>query len=147
VPRAGELSRISLAIQTALSGVAGVPNADLRRGRVSASAQRGRGGGRRWLAKLGETRQVLVITHLPQVAARGTQHLRVAKQANGRLRVVQHRNCSTPTRGWRKSARMLGGIKDHRHDRTRRQSAGGRLARREILFALYRGVVRRPTLR
>lgn len=41
------------------------------------------------LARLGTTRQVLVVTHSPQVAARGTQHLRVAK------RTVQGRATTT----------------------------------------------------
>ncbi|MBL8701969.1 MAG: DNA repair protein RecN [Alphaproteobacteria bacterium] len=41
------------------------------------------------LARLGAARQVLVVTHSPQVAARGTQHLRVAKRvAQGRATTV-----------------------------------------------------------
>jgi len=35
------------------------------------------------LSRLGEGRQVLVITHSPQVAARGTSHLRIIKTASG----------------------------------------------------------------
>ena len=35
------------------------------------------------LARLSERTQVLVVTHSPQVAARGTDHLRVAKTAFG----------------------------------------------------------------
>jgi len=34
------------------------------------------------LRQLGSGRQVLCVTHLPQVAARGHQHLRVLKQSN-----------------------------------------------------------------
>ena len=35
------------------------------------------------LSRLGKGRQVLVITHSPQVAARGTSHLRIIKTAPG----------------------------------------------------------------
>jgi DNA repair protein RecN (Recombination protein N) len=44
------------------------------------------------LARLGGAVQVLVVTHSPQVAARGIQHLRIAKKAEGtanRTDVVQ----------------------------------------------------------
>jgi len=35
------------------------------------------------LAKLGQSVQVLVVTHAPQVAARGTHHWRVSKSSRG----------------------------------------------------------------
>jgi DNA repair protein RecN (Recombination protein N) len=35
------------------------------------------------LAQVSERRQVLVITHLPQIAARADRHLMVSKQARG----------------------------------------------------------------
>jgi DNA repair protein RecN (Recombination protein N) len=38
-------------------------------------------GGR--IAKLADTTQILVITHSPQVASRGDQHLHVSKQTDG----------------------------------------------------------------
>jgi len=78
----GELSRISLAIQTALSGAAGVPTLIFDEVDVGIGGGVAEAVGRR-LAKLGAHRQVLVITHLPQVAARGTHHLRVAKATCG----------------------------------------------------------------
>jgi DNA repair protein RecN (Recombination protein N) len=65
--------------------------------------------GRR-LAKLGETRQVLVITHLPQVAARGSQHLRVAKQASGGF-VSSNIELLDADARVEELARMLGGVK------------------------------------
>lgn len=82
VASGGELSRISLAIQTALSGVAGVPTLIFDEVDVGIGGAVAEMVGRR-LAKLGETRQVLVITHLPQVAARGSRHLRVTRHAHG----------------------------------------------------------------
>lgn len=109
VASGGELSRISLAIQTALSGVAGVPTLIFDEVDVGIGGSVAEAVGRR-LAKLGETRQVLVITHLPQVAARGTQHLRVAKQANGGFVSSNIESLDADTRV-EEIARMLGGIK------------------------------------
>jgi DNA repair protein RecN (Recombination protein N) len=82
VASGGELSRISLAIQATLSGVAGVPTLIFDEVDVGIGGAVAEAVGRR-LAKLGEARQVLVITHLPQVAARGSRHLRVARRTRG----------------------------------------------------------------
>jgi DNA repair protein RecN (Recombination protein N) len=109
VASGGELSRISLAIQTALSGVAGVPTLIFDEVDVGIGGSVAEAVGRR-LAKLGETRQVLVITHLPQVAARGAQHLRVAKQANGGFVSSNIELLDADTRV-EEVARMLGGLK------------------------------------
>ncbi|MBS0310605.1 MAG: DNA repair protein RecN, partial [Proteobacteria bacterium] len=109
VASGGELSRVSLAIQTALSGVAGVPTLIFDEVDVGIGGSVAEAVGRR-LAKLGETRQVLVITHLPQVAARGTQHLRVAKQANGRF-VSSNIAVLDADARVEEIARMLGGLK------------------------------------
>ncbi|MBW8369774.1 MAG: DNA repair protein RecN [Thiobacillus sp.] len=109
VASGGELSRISLAIQTALSGVAGVPTLIFDEVDVGIGGSVAEAVGRR-LAKLGETRQVLVITHLPQVAARGAQHLRVAKQANGGF-VSSNIELLDADKRVEEVARMLGGLK------------------------------------
>ncbi len=109
VASGGELSRISLAIQTALSGMAGVPTLIFDEVDVGIGGSVAEAVGRR-LAKLGETRQVLVITHLPQVAARGTQHLRVAKQANGGFVTSNIESLDEAARV-EEIARMLGGLK------------------------------------
>ncbi|MDO9467572.1 MAG: DNA repair protein RecN [Thiobacillus sp.] len=109
VASGGELSRISLAIQTALSGMAGVPTLIFDEVDVGIGGSVAEAVGRR-LAKLGETRQVLVITHLPQVAARGTQHLQVRKQANGSFVSSNIERLDAPARV-EEIARMLGGMK------------------------------------
>jgi DNA repair protein RecN (Recombination protein N) len=109
VASGGELSRISLAIQTALSGVAGVPTLIFDEVDVGIGGSVAEAVGRR-LAKLGETRQVLVITHLPQVAARGTQHLRVARETNGNF-VSSHIESLDADARVEEIARMLGGLK------------------------------------
>ncbi len=109
VASGGELSRISLAIQTALSGVAGVPTLIFDEVDVGIGGSVADAVGRR-LAKLGATRQVLVITHLPQVAARGTRHLRVTKATqNGQ--VASHITLLDDAARVEEVARMLGGLK------------------------------------
>ena len=79
--------------------------------------------GRR-LAKLGLTRQVLVITHLPQVAARGTQHLRVTKRGSGE-NVMSHIEVLNAVERVEEIARMLGG---HKITATTREHAAEMLA-------------------
>lgn len=75
----GELSRFMLAMKVALSEVRSTPTLifdeiDTGTGGAVADAIGAR------LARLGEEAQVLVVTHLPQVAARGSQHFTIAKQ-------------------------------------------------------------------
>ena len=80
VASGGELSRISLALQTVLSSRAGVPTLVFDEVDVGIGGAVAEAVGRR-LAALAARRQVLVITHLPQVAACGQQHLRIRKAA------------------------------------------------------------------
>lgn len=74
----GELSRFMLAMKVTLSGAGSVPTI------IFDEIDTGTGGavadaiGKR-LAELGKNSQVLVVTHLPQVAARGNQHLLIKK--------------------------------------------------------------------
>ncbi len=80
VASGGELSRIALAIQVACSEVAAVPTL------VFDEVDTGIGGAvaatvGRLLQALGERRQVLCVTHLPQVAAHADAHFRVEKTA------------------------------------------------------------------
>jgi len=108
VASGGELSRISLAIRvtTAQQGV--IPTM------IFDEVDVGIGGGvaeivGQLLKQLGEKRQVLVITHLPQVAAQGKQHLRVSKSevAGQTLSRIE----SLPATGRiEEVARMLGGV-------------------------------------
>ncbi len=82
VASGGELSRISLAIQVATAGLGAVPTL------VFDEVDVGIGGGvaeivGRLLHDLGRDRQILCVTHLPQVAARADTHLVVRKRADG----------------------------------------------------------------
>lgn len=80
----GELSRVMLAIEVVLAGVDPVPTF------VFDEVDAGIGGraavevGRR-LARLARTAQVIVVTHLPQVAAFADQHVVIAKSADGQV--------------------------------------------------------------
>ena len=61
------------------------------------------------LFRSGAERQVLVITHLPQVAAQAAQHLQVRKiQANGAT--LSHIQMLDSAQKIEEIARMLGGI-------------------------------------
>lgn len=78
----GELSRFMLALKVVLSGMKQVPTAifdeiDTGIGGAVADAV-----GQR-LADLGRIAQVLVVTHQPQVAAKGSHHLKVFKESIG----------------------------------------------------------------
>ncbi|HEY1329518.1 MAG TPA: DNA repair protein RecN [Casimicrobiaceae bacterium] len=82
VASGGELSRIALAVMVVTSEVAAVPTL------VFDEVDTGIGGAvaatvGRLLQALGERRQVLCVTHLPQVAAHADAHFRVAKIGNG----------------------------------------------------------------
>ncbi len=78
VASGGELSRLMLALKVVLAGASPVPTlvfdeVDSGVGGATAAAVGER------LARVAERVQVLLVTHSPQVAARGAAHLRVAK--------------------------------------------------------------------
>ncbi|MSP00712.1 MAG: DNA repair protein RecN [Acetobacteraceae bacterium] len=78
----GELSRLMLAVKVVLSQGSVVPTlvfdeVDSGIGGATAAAVGER------LTRVAETVQVLVVTHSPQVAARGLAHMRVSKAAKG----------------------------------------------------------------
>lgn len=107
VASGGEISRISLAIQTALSGEAGVPTMIFDEVDVGIGGGVAEAVGRR-LSQLASSRQVLVVTHLPQVAAFGRQHLRVSKLA-GMDKVISQVEPLDQEGSVLEIARMLGG--------------------------------------
>ncbi len=103
----GELSRFMLAMKVALSSVRSTPTIifdeiDTGTGGAVAAAIGER------LSVLGKHAQVLVVTHLPQVAARGSQHLLVNKQAKAKKVITQVEELS-PTQREEELARMLAG--------------------------------------
>jgi DNA repair protein RecN (Recombination protein N) len=108
VASGGELSRISLALQTAISQVAGVPTL------IFDEVDVGIGGGvaeivGHLLKDLSSSRQILCITHLPQVAAQGEHHLQVSKVQQDN-QVVSHIHTLDAVARVDEIARMLGGV-------------------------------------
>ncbi len=106
----GELSRVMLAVEVVLAGVSS-PGA-----MVFDEVDAGVGGkaavevGRR-LARLARSHQVLVVTHLPQVAAFADQHVVVVKDADGSVTTSGLRVLSDAERP-KELARMLAGLED-----------------------------------
>ncbi len=106
----GELSRVMLAIEVVFAGAGGPPTL------VFDEVDSGVGGqaaveiGRR-LARLARAHQVLVVTHLPQVAAFADQHLVVAKDTGGAVTTSGVRAVESTERA-RELARMLAGLPD-----------------------------------
>ena len=107
VASGGELSRIGLAIFT-LSRNTSVPTL------IFDEVDSGVGGATgevvgRMMKQLGQTRQVLCVTHLPQVAACGDHHLKVEKVSDG-IETVSYLRELNPTQRVEEIARMLGGL-------------------------------------
>jgi DNA repair protein RecN (Recombination protein N) len=70
----------------------------------------------RKLRALGERRQVMCVTHLPQVAAQGHQHLQVSKSVNGGATLSAVAVLDDKAR-IEELARMLGGVEITRETR------------------------------
>jgi DNA repair protein RecN (Recombination protein N) len=130
VASGGELSRISLAIEVAALGRGDVPTM------VFDEVDTGIGGavaevvGRK-LRELGRSRQVLCVTHLPQVAAQADRHLAVEKSSSEAATRTRLRLLDEPAR-LEEIARMLGGVEITRETRAnardmlRRAQSGSR---------------------
>jgi len=104
----GELSRISLAIQVITAQSSGVPIL------VFDEVDVGIGGGvaeivGQLLNNLGQQRQVLCITHLPQVACQGHHHLQISKTFQQQSTHAQITVLDAQQR-IEEIARMLGGV-------------------------------------
>jgi DNA repair protein RecN (Recombination protein N) len=104
----GELSRLSLAIEVVRSDSSAVPTF------VFDEVDSGVGGrvaeivGRK-LGQLGASRQVLCVTHLPQVASQGRRHYRVIKLTDGKTSRTNVSELNGDERV-EELSRMLGGI-------------------------------------
>jgi DNA repair protein RecN (Recombination protein N) len=108
VASGGELSRVSLALEVVATDASTIPTF------VFDEVDAGIGGsvaemvGRR-LRQIAAHRQVLCVTHLPQVASQGERHFRVVKLTDGKSSRTHVRALSTDERV-EELARMLGGI-------------------------------------
>lgn len=108
VASGGELSRMSLAIQVIASNGSAIPTM------IFDEVDSGVGGrvaemvGRR-LRELGTNRQVLCVTHLPQVASLADQHFRISKVSDGKVTRTGI-SCLNAEERVQELARMLGGV-------------------------------------
>jgi DNA repair protein RecN (Recombination protein N) len=106
----GELSRVMLAIEVVIAGSDPVPTF------IFDEVDAGVGGasaieiGRR-LARLSRTAQVIVVTHLAQVAAFATNHLRVVKDSDGNVTASSVQQLHGDER-IQEMARLLSGLSD-----------------------------------
>ena len=108
VASGGELSRISLAIHVVTAQRrGGIPTLIFDEVDVGVGGHIAEVVGRE-LKQLARHRQVLCITHLPQVAAQGQQHLRVRKRNAGRKTHIEIEPLEGEARQ-EEIARMLGG--------------------------------------
>jgi DNA repair protein RecN (Recombination protein N) len=108
VASGGELSRMSLAIQVIASDGSAIPTM------VFDEVDSGVGGGvaemvGRRLQELGAARQVLCVTHLPQVASLADLHFRISKVTDGKTTRTQVQPLDEEGR-IQELARMLGGV-------------------------------------
>lgn len=108
VASGGELARISLAISVITSSATATPTL------IFDEVDSGIGGGvaevvGRLLKRLGQDRQVLCVTHLPQVASQANQHFQVSKESAAGRTVSRIAPLDAKTRV-EEIARMLGGI-------------------------------------
>lgn len=108
VASGGELSRISLAIQVATARCGQVPTLIFDEVDVGIGGRVAEIVGQ-MLRGLGGARQVLCVTHLPQVAAQAHQHLRVQKSAQDGGTQVGIQSLGRDDRV-EEIARMLGGV-------------------------------------
>ncbi|MEW6331838.1 MAG: DNA repair protein RecN [Pseudomonadota bacterium] len=108
VASGGELSRISLALQVVLAGTGRIPTLIFDEVDVGIGGRVAEVVGRK-LRALGESRQVLCITHLAQVAAQGAQHVQIRKQTEGKSTVAEAVPLGERERTM-EIARMIGGV-------------------------------------
>jgi DNA repair protein RecN (Recombination protein N) len=104
----GELSRISLAIQVVTAATSSTPSL------VFDEVDVGVGGAiaeviGKLLRELGKQVQVICVTHLPQVAAKGHHHINVSKQTRKKC-TSAHLSILAEEQKIEEIARMLGGI-------------------------------------
>lgn len=108
VASGGELARISLAISVITSCATATPTL------IFDEVDSGIGGGvaevvGRLLKRLGQDRQVLCVTHLPQVASQANQHFQVSKASYNGKTISQIEALDNKQRV-EEIARMLGGL-------------------------------------
>jgi len=108
VASGGELSRIALALQVVAASIGRIPTLVFDEVDVGVGGRVAEIVGQQ-LRALAAKRQVLCITHLPQVAALGEQHLCIVKRAHDGATQVDVQSLEKAERV-QEIARMLGGV-------------------------------------
>lgn len=116
VASGGELSRLALAVEVLAGGAAAVPVMVFDEVDAGISGRVAELVGRR-LKALALHRQVLCVTHLPQVAALADRHYAVAKIRSGRTSATEVRSLDAELRV-EAIAQMLGGVRVSESART-----------------------------
>jgi DNA repair protein RecN (Recombination protein N) len=107
IASSGEISRVMLAVKTVLARHDRIPVLVFDEIDANIGGEVGRAVGRK-LRGLADTHQVLCITHLPQVAVYGQQHLMVGKEVRGNRTYARITPLERKARV-EEIARMLGG--------------------------------------
>jgi len=124
----GELSRVMLALKSILARVDRVPTLIFDEVDVGIGGRTAHVIGEK-LAALGKEKQVLCVTHLPQVASRGDLHFTVRKEIQGERTVIRLCHLTDEERV-DELARMLGGqegsamAREHAREMLSRSSGG-----------------------
>ncbi|MEO3753991.1 DNA repair protein RecN [Streptomyces sp. B6B3] len=124
----GELSRVMLAVEVVFAGSAPVPTYLFDEVDAGVGGKAAVEVGRR-LAKLADSAQVVVVTHLPQVAAFADRHLVVEKTSEGSVTRSGVRSVHGEGRV-RELSRMLAGQEDSRLARAHAEELLATAARR-----------------
>lgn len=128
VASGGELSRVMLALKSVLARVDRVPTLIFDEIDVGIGGRTAHVIGEK-LAALGREKQVVCVTHLPQIACLADAHFTVRKEVAGGRTVVRLRRLTEEERV-EEISRMLGGRDD---------SAGARQHAQEMLAGRYAG--------
>jgi DNA repair protein RecN (Recombination protein N) len=124
----GELSRIMLALKTILAELDGIPTMVFDEIDVGIGGRTAQAVAEKILT-IGKARQVVCVTHLPQIASMAKRHFYIAKQVVGERTIVSVRDLTVAERV-EELARMLSGAQV---TATTRQHAGEMLAMAEDL--------------
>ncbi|MDF3129507.1 DNA repair protein RecN [Kiritimatiellaeota bacterium B1221] len=126
IASSGEISRVMLAIKTLLADQDQIPVMVFDEIDANVGGEMGHAIGEK-MAQAGETRQVISITHLPQVAVHGNNHLAVSKEVSDGRTFTRVKALADEDRV-QEIARMLGGVKGARlsvdHARQLLENAG-----------------------
>ena len=132
----GELSRVMLAIEVVFAGADPVPTFVFDEVDAGVGGKAATEVGRR-LARLARSSQVIVVTHLPQVAAFADNHLVVEKSGDGLVTASGVQRLDQQSRV-RELSRMLAGLEDSEFGQAHAEELLSLAARERELAPLWR---------